>query len=444
MSCANKTVGCPCPGGEVRCGADEHDEGYCEQGSCPVNCNYYQEETCWDDNWNAVGCALISEGGCPCKGDQVKCGAVPDDNYAGYCTDAPCPLTCNWRTHETCYDDNWVAVSCANITEGGCPCKGGQVKCGAQLDSQYPYAGWCQDGPCPLTCNWETEESCYDENWVVQSCAKVSDGGCACPAGQSRCGQFVEDNIVGWCQDPQWGECGLQCNWKKEETCYDDSWQAVSCALISDGGCPCPEGQEKCGAYTAETNPWAEDCSYAGYCTEPEYCYASSAAGNAAGYLQNSSRVVGSPGPRRGNSHHDAELVLKLLGQYHVFDTTLGMHERYAGLLRKELRELKIDLANVQLHRGHLNKTLSSFLKAHRNDAIEFAAITGNQKKASNLLQSLRPHLHDGAVLNFRDFSQTRGKKQLNDLLAANHKAGMHLAPIKQDSRNELIVRVTK
>jgi len=120
------------------------------------------------------------------------------------------------------------------------------------------------------------------------------------------------------------------------------------------------------------------------------------------------------------------------------------MHERDAGRLRRELSDLKIDLENVQLHRGHLNKTLSSFLETHRHDAIAFAAIAGNQKKASNLLQSLRPHLHDGAVLQFRDLSQARNKKQLNDLLAMNHKAGVHLAPIKQDSGNELIVHVAK
>jgi hypothetical protein len=41
------------------------------------------------------------------------------------------------------------------------------------------------------------------------------------------------------------------CNTTTQETCYawDDSGNIIpSCALIADGGCPCPDGYEKCGA----------------------------------------------------------------------------------------------------------------------------------------------------------------------------------------------------
>lgn len=58
--------------------------------------------------------ALISEGGCPCPDGQVKCGGTGD--WAGYCTDE----CCNLATEETCYDAN-AKKSCRKIDEeGGC------------------------------------------------------------------------------------------------------------------------------------------------------------------------------------------------------------------------------------------------------------------------------------------------------------------------------------
>ena len=41
------------------------------------------------------------------------------------------------------------------------------------------------------------------------------------------------------------------------ETCYDENYNAESCAPYADGGCPCPSGEERCGAYEG----------YLGYCT---------------------------------------------------------------------------------------------------------------------------------------------------------------------------------
>jgi len=257
------------------------------------------------------------------------------------------------------------------------------------------------------------EEYCYDENWQLTGCATISDGGCPCSSGQEKCGAYPADNIAGWCQE---GPCPFTCNWKIEETCYDDYWSPVSCANISDGGCPCPEGQSKCGAYDAGTyGPNSE--AYAGFCTDQ--CWDSSA-----GYLQQAKR------------EHASELVLLVRGQYHVFD--LGGKEKRA--LRKELKQLKLNHA-VQLHTGHLNMTLSSFLATHTG-AVEFASLAGNHSRASSLLTSLRPHLHAGAVLQFRDLMQPKDKKQLNQLFETNHKAGLHMAPVKDDG-NELLFRIT-
>jgi len=53
---------------------------------------------------------------------------------------------------------------------------------------------------------------------------------------------------------------GVSCGSKTEETCYDKWYKPVSCSLMSEGGCPCPEGTERCGA-----DP-ANGC--VGYCTD--------------------------------------------------------------------------------------------------------------------------------------------------------------------------------
>jgi len=232
--------GCPCKEGEIKCGGDEFEPGWCQVGPCPVHCDWQSEETCFDENWLAVSCSRIGEGGCPCLSPQIKCGA--HDGYAGWCQDAPCPVTCDWETEYTCYDENWAAVSCAHKeTSGGCPCPSEQVRCG----SDEHYEGWCQDAPCPVTCNWQREETCYDDNWNAVSCSLISEGGCPCKEGQSKCGAMEDpEPYAGYCYD---GECPLTCDWMTEETCYDDNWVAVGCSLISEGGCPCKEGEIKCG-----------------------------------------------------------------------------------------------------------------------------------------------------------------------------------------------------
>ena len=51
----------------------------------------------------------------------------------------------------------------------------------------------------------------------------------------------LDNGYAGWCTD-------VCCNQKTEETCYDyDGGTSNYCALIADGGCPCPKGTEKCG-----------------------------------------------------------------------------------------------------------------------------------------------------------------------------------------------------
>ena len=248
VSCAKiADGGCPCPEGQEKCGADVEFgwAGYCTELCCGAD-----EEACYDENYSPVSCSKIADGGCPCPEGEEKCGADAEFGWPGWCT----PVCCDWETEETCYDEN--GMSCAKYSDGGCPCAGNQTKCGAFEG----YPGYCTD----LCCDDATEETCYDDNYSPVSCAKIADGGCACPEGQEKCGVNVEFGWPGYCTV-------LCCDDTMEETCYDETYSPVSCAKIADGGCPCPEGQEKCGADV--------EFGWAGYCTElccgadEEACY---------------------------------------------------------------------------------------------------------------------------------------------------------------------------
>ena len=86
-----------------------------------------------------------------------------------------------------------------------------------------------------MSCDLKTEETCYDETYTkAVSCSLISDGGCPCPQGQERCGADLENGCVGWCTD-------ICCDWINEYACYD----LKVCAKVEDG-CPCPEGRTEC------------------------------------------------------------------------------------------------------------------------------------------------------------------------------------------------------
>jgi hypothetical protein len=86
-----------------------------------------------------------------------------------------------------------------------------------------------------VSCNLKTEEICYDETYTkAVSCSLISDGGCPCPQGLERCEADLENGCVGYCTD-------ICCDWINEYACHD----LKVCAKIEDG-CPCPEGRVEC------------------------------------------------------------------------------------------------------------------------------------------------------------------------------------------------------
>lgn len=109
-------------------------------------CCTEEEETCYDETYEESGCAALAAGGCPCSEGQVKCGADLEWDYSGYCTDLCCA-----DDEETCYSsDSFEPETCAPIAEGGCPCAEGEVKCNAV--PEIGFLGYCT----PLCCEEQT------------------------------------------------------------------------------------------------------------------------------------------------------------------------------------------------------------------------------------------------------------------------------------------------
>ena len=203
----------------------------------------------YDEYYDVVGCAAYSDGGCPCPEGENKCGGT--DWWRS------CSALCCEEDEETCYNENWTPSECKPIAEGGCDCPAGETKCYAEPEWNNP--GWCVS-----VCCTDEQEACYDYDTGLHTCADIAAGGCPCPEGEEKCGA-VEGVYAGHCIAPE-----LCCN-DNEELCYSDDWypQPENCALISSGGCSCPEGETKCGA--------EPEMNYAGYCTslccEEQTCY---------------------------------------------------------------------------------------------------------------------------------------------------------------------------
>ena len=102
-----------------------------------------------------------------------------------------------------------------------------------------------------LECNWMSEDSCYDENYNVVDCVPYADGGCPCPEGQEKCGAVL--GYSGYCVEPEY------CCDDVQELCFDADYNPTGCADTSEGGCTCPEGEERCGD--------VPELNIAGYCT---------------------------------------------------------------------------------------------------------------------------------------------------------------------------------
>lgn len=93
-----------------------------------------------------------------CPPGQHQCVQCNYDDHGNpltsyYCSASPCPpKVCCSLNEETCYNENHIATSCAKM--GECPCPQNETRCG---NSTYT-SGWCD-----VICCDPDEESCTDD-----------------------------------------------------------------------------------------------------------------------------------------------------------------------------------------------------------------------------------------------------------------------------------------
>jgi len=189
------------------------------------------------------GQSHVPSGGC---GKKNRCEFwLANGTKHESCQDEKCPLSCNDKTHETCYDENYTKVlSCVAKKRGEkclCPGKSGVKQNLCEYWVNGTKGDWCQDEKCPLFCNDKTHETCHDANTCV---AKKRGEKCLCPGKsgvkQNLCEYWVNGTKSDWCQDEK---CDLSCNDKTHETCYDENYTEVLSCVAKPGKCPIKDGE---------------------------------------------------------------------------------------------------------------------------------------------------------------------------------------------------------
>lgn len=165
----------------------------------------------------------------------------------------PTPLVCH-QEEKTCHRADGTVSSCASAGDS-CPCPDGQKMCTPTFHTEFyrprPSRSG-EDSYCDVVCCEPfVEERCEDENTKIVSCIQVAEGGCpiTCKDGEVECG------IQG---------CVKLCCGDGYQTCFTHDTFEPYCAAVADGGCPCPEGKEKCNG----------NADWAGYCVEKGTCCA--------------------------------------------------------------------------------------------------------------------------------------------------------------------------
>ncbi|KAL7549811.1 hypothetical protein ACHAWF_013065 [Thalassiosira exigua] len=110
------------------------------------------------------------------------------------------------------------------------------VRCAYRLDGSPAQERYCAplSSECPpeVCCDFRTEETCFNRTtWHPVSCARLDEGGCPCPEGEVKCG--FNDFSSGYCTS-------LCCNFTVEETCYNATGHPVGCIEIGTNQ-TCPE-----------------------------------------------------------------------------------------------------------------------------------------------------------------------------------------------------------
>ena len=176
----------------------------------------------------------------------------PSPQVRSAASTSPASLTCD-QGEKTCHKEDGTFSSCVSAGDS-CPCLDGKKMCTPTFTWEHhtefyrprPWNGGYCDVVC---CEPFVEERCEDENTNTVSCMPIAEGGCPCKDGEVKCG--IQGCVELCCDD------GYQ-------TCFDHDTSEPFCAAIVDGGCPCPAGKEKCHG----------NADWAGYCVPIGTCCA--------------------------------------------------------------------------------------------------------------------------------------------------------------------------
>lgn len=185
------------------------------------------ETPCHIETGDTESCAKAGET-CPCYYTELQCS---DPHFGEYCDSICCEWGVQERCHQQSSDPGYFDVFCASLASGGCPCPEGQTKCGRVMahDGTVTSTGYCTSVCCDGLDEHgqQLQEQCFDENYDVSSCALIAQGGCPCPEGQTKCGST--EKWAGYCTDVC---CGAD-----EEACYDDAGKKSCSKKSKEEGC---------------------------------------------------------------------------------------------------------------------------------------------------------------------------------------------------------------
>ncbi|MHB8416441.1 MAG: hypothetical protein ACYDCL_00085 [Myxococcales bacterium] len=272
VSCADGGCsGCPPDAGSA-CGCD----GQSLNGTQFGNCTSYPQGVCVDlqtDAWNCgvcgntcganyqcvrgLCCPFGPQGGC-CSAGQAGCldqsrrpefycaDLFADPSNCGTCgSSCPDGGSCNGGSCQCPSGDELCTLLGSCLPANQCHCGNGLIECGV-------------DGGSPYCADTATDSSnCGGCGTLCAQGASCSDGGCACPTGESACAGSPP-YCANLAQDPKnCASCGNSCG----------------PGFVCDGGCLCPPGELVCNSICTNPQTDPDNCGGCnGFCQSGLCC----------------------------------------------------------------------------------------------------------------------------------------------------------------------------
>jgi hypothetical protein len=311
-SCALKSTGCPitCEGeGMNVCSEKSPYDGstnnWCHWGDCPVTCGdddtrCHVESPAGSGTWvdechpKSVGCPVT------CTGTDIMCSSPVTQHSPvahNWCQgmEHPCPVHCtDDQVHchtpapQPCDGTGCYGTDTCLPKSQGCPppepCTAGQHTCHSPPHMPGDSAhNWCQDGPCPVHCDEETQVHCHTPAsncmegqpcYGTDFCADKT-AGCpfTCPDHEKVCERHMEGHVDRWCisnHDYCPVTCGAEevhCPFQAPPHCHGSECNGPETCAPKSTGCPvtCPANMHVCTTQPAHEGDaphnWCSDCN---------------------------------------------------------------------------------------------------------------------------------------------------------------------------------------